>query len=123
MRKALFIPAAIAIMIAIAYGTTNMYRVPTVDIRFASSRPENVSTVVYEVAGLKCRGTSNMFAQQIREVPGVVSLVSYARTHTAIVEYDPALTDPQAIRRAFEAPIVVEGTSYDVFRAISVEPR
>ena len=37
-----------------------------------------------------------------QDLPGAVSFIAYTRTHTAIVEYDPALTDPDAIREAFE---------------------
>jgi len=64
------------------------------------------------------------FSEQIKVVPGVVSFIAYARTHTAIIEYDPTLTDPDAIREAFEAPMVVEGTTYnDVFEMVSQKAR
>ena len=52
-------------------------------------------------------------------MPGVVSFVAYARTHTAIVEYDPTLTDPDAIREAFEQPIEHEGEIYELFTTVS----
>jgi copper chaperone CopZ len=121
VKKAVFIPVAIALVILLAYATTNAYRVPTVEIEFvkASERPAEVATVEFEVSGLKCRGTSNAFAEQIKDVPGVISFVSYARTHTAIVEYDPTVTDPGAIRDAFERPIFHEGRSYEVFKMMS----
>ena len=122
MRKVLFIPIAIALVILLAFATTNAYRVPTADISFVEGdeRPSSVATVEYEVSGLKCRGTARTFARQIEDVPGVVSFVAYARTHSAIVEYDPALTDPDAIREAFEEPILHEGKFYEVFEMVSV---
>jgi copper chaperone CopZ len=122
MRKVLFIPIAIALVILLAFATTNAYRVPTADISFVEGdeRPSSVATVEYEVSGLKCRGTARTFARQIQDVPGVVSFVAYARTHSAIVEYDPALTDPDAIREAFEEPILHEGKFYEVFEMVSV---
>ena len=122
MRKVLFIPMAIALVILLAFVTTNAYRVPTADISFVEGdeRPVTVVTVEYEVSGLKCRGTARTFARQIQDVPGVVSFVAYARTHSAIVEYDPALTDPDAIREAFEEPILHEGKFYEVFEMVSV---
>jgi hypothetical protein len=123
MKKAAIIPIVILLFVVLAYATTNVYRVPTADIRFTEQRPADVKTVVYEVAGLKCRGTSDLFAQQISGVPGVVSFLAYARTHTAVVEYDPTLTTPDAIREAFERPIVQQGQSYDVFKAVSQELR
>jgi len=121
MKKALVIPVAIALLILLAYVTSNAYRVPTAKISFTNERPESVATVVFEVSGLKCRGTANLFAQQIGELPGLVSFVAYARTRTAIVEYDPGRTDPQAIREAFERPVEYDGNTYEVFRALSQE--
>jgi copper chaperone CopZ len=122
MRKALFIPIAIALVVLLAFATMNAYRVPTTDVSFVEGdeRPAAVVAVEYEVSGLKCRGTARTFARQIEDVPGVVSFVAYARTHTAIVEYDPALTDPDAIREAFEEPILHEGKFYEVFEMVSV---
>jgi copper chaperone CopZ len=121
MRKVFVIPLAIAVVLVLAFATTNAYRVPTADVSFIESadRPAHVQTVEFEVSGLKCRGTSMAFAQQIKDVPGVVSFVSYARTHTALVEYDPLLTDPETIREAFERPMVFEGESYEVFKCLS----
>jgi copper chaperone CopZ len=124
MKKAVIIPLAIALLILLAFATTNAYRVPTADVSFVEDdeRPDTVVTIEYEVSGLKCRGTAGAFARQIEDVPGVVSFVAYARTHSAIVEYDPAVTDPDAIREAFERPIIHEGESYDVFKMVSVTP-
>ena len=122
MKKAVIIPLAIALVILLAFATMNAYRVPTADVSFieGDERPATVVTVEFEVSGLKCRGTARTFARQIEDVPGVVSFVAYARTHSAIVEYDPALTDPDAIREAFEKPIAHEGKTYEVFKMVSV---
>ncbi len=122
MKKAVIIPLAIALVILLAFTTMNAYRVPTTDVLFVEDdeRPASVATVEFEVSGLKCRGTARTFERQIQDVPGIVSFVAYARTHTAIVEYDPALTDPDAIREAFEEPILHEGKFYEVFEMVSV---
>lgn len=121
MKKAVFIPLAIAVVIMLAFATTNAYRVPTADVSFldGDERPAVVATVEFEVSGLKCRGTAMTFARQIEDVPGVVNFVAFARTRTALVEYDPTKTDPEAIRTAFERPIVHEGTEYAVFKMVS----
>jgi hypothetical protein len=121
MKKVAIIPVAILLLILLAFATTNAYRVPTADISFVEERPQTVAKVVFEVSGLKCRGTSNLFAQQIGDIPGIVSLTVYARTHTAIVEYDPSLTGPEQIRSEFEAPIFQEGERYEVFSCVSQE--
>mgnify|MGYP001074498391 CR=1 FL=1 len=125
MRKLFFIPVAIALVIVLAFATTNAYRVPTADMDFTDGkdRPASVEKVVFEVSGLKCRGTANLFAGQIADVPGVLSFVAYARTHTAVIEYDPSLTSVSDIRAAFEKPIESEGEFYEVFKAVSQTER
>jgi len=119
MTRFLIIPIAVVALTALAFATVNAYRVPTVQHAFVEERPASVAAVDFTVDGLKCRGMSMTFAGQIAEVPGIVSLTTYVRTHTAIVEYDPTRTNPDAIREAFERPIVHEGESYDVFRMLS----
>lgn len=122
MRKAFAIPVLIIALTLVAFATTNTYRVPTVQIPFTDDRPEEVAVVEFVVDGLKCRGTSVAFARMIGQLPGLVSLTTYARTRTAVVEYDPTAVTPDDIRAAFEAP--VEGREREVrfFRAISVSP-
>ena len=119
MKKAIIIPIAVVALTALALATVNAYRVPTLEHSFVEERPESVATVEFTVDGLKCRGTSRGFARQIAEVPGIVGVTTYARTRTGIVEYDPTLTDPEAIREAFERPMMHEGRSYEVFRMLS----
>lgn len=121
MKKLVAIPVAIVVVTVLAFATSNAYRVPTADIDFleGAERPAEVASVEFEVSGLKCRGTARLFAQQISDVPGVISFTAYARTHTAIVDYDPTLTDPETIRGAFEEEIEHEGQLYKVFTTIS----
>jgi hypothetical protein len=118
MKRVIVIPVAIIAFLALAFVTTNAYRVPTFAQTLRADRPPTVKTVHLTVNGLKCVGTSRLFAEQIAEVPGVVSLTTYARTHAAIVEYDPTLTDPVTIRAAAVEPIVLEGQVYNVFEVV-----
>lgn len=122
MRKALAIPFLIVALTIVAFATTNTYRVPTVEIPFVEDRPGDVAVVEYVVDGLKCRGTSVAFGRMIGQVPGVVSLTTYARTRTAVVEYDPTSVTPDDIRAAFEAPVVNGGREFQFFRTISQRP-
>jgi copper chaperone CopZ len=123
MKRAIVIPIAIAALLVLAFTTTDAYRVATAEISFVEGRPATVSTVEYTVNGLKCRGTANLFAHQIADVPGVVSLTAYARTHTALVEYDPTVTNPAAIREAAVEPIVQDGKTYEVFEVVGERAR
>lgn len=115
MKKALVIPVAIAALILVAFATTNAYRVPTVQITFAEERPATVERAELTVDGLTCRGKSMLCARQISGVSGLVSLTTYVRTNTAVVEYDPAVTNLETIKEALCAPIVQGGQSFRVF--------
>ena len=116
MKSVLVIPIAIAVLILVAFATTNAYRVPTLEITFQDERPASVETAQLEVDGLTCRGKSMLCARQIADVPGLVSLTTYVRTNTAVIEYDPAVTDVETIKRALCEPIVSRGQAYQVFR-------
>jgi copper chaperone CopZ len=119
MSKTVIIPIAIVGLIVLAYATVNAYRVPTLQAQLVEQAPDVVRTVEYVVDGLKCRGTAVGFTRMIATVPGVVGVTVHARTHSAIVEYDPSLTDPEEISGAFTAPIVRDGQSFSVFRLAS----
>jgi hypothetical protein len=115
VKRIIIIPALIVVLILVAFATTNAYRVPTVDIAFVEQRPGSIAVATLTVRGVKCRGTSMLCARQIQDIPGVVSLTTYARTRTAIVEYDPTLTDVAAIKAAICEPVESGGQLYDVF--------
>ncbi len=115
MKRVLVIPAAIVVLILVAFATTNAYRVPTVQISFVEERPSTIERAELTVDGLTCRGKSMLCASQIGDVAGLVSLTTYVRTHTAVVEYDPSVTDIEAIKRALCEPVVHDGQDYQVF--------
>ncbi|MBM3307267.1 MAG: 4Fe-4S binding protein [Candidatus Eisenbacteria bacterium] len=120
LGRAIVIPLVIAALIALAFGTAGVYRVPTLERAFMDERPGVVKTVEFEVEGLKCGGVAKFLAAKIADVPGVVAITVYTRTNTAIVEFDPSLTGPEEIRRAYERPDTIEGHEYEVFKTRSV---
>ena len=115
MNRAIISPVAVVLLTLAAYATTDAYRVPTLEMAFVDERPAAVETIEYQVAGLTCRGKSMGFANMIGSTPGVISLTTYVRTKTAVVEYDPELITPDEIQRLFESPIVHEGKEYNLF--------
>lgn len=123
MKKAVVIPVAIALLTLLAYATTNAYRVPTLEVDLAKERPDVVATAEFTVEGMGCRGKSMAAAQLLSDVPGVVSLTTYVRTNTAVVEYDPRVTDTSTIASALGRPVVVEGQAYQVFRVTGTRER
>jgi len=118
--RALAMPVAVGALIVVAFATANAYRVPTLEQVFPGGRPAVVKAVEFTVDGVRCRGTSGFFAKKIGAVPGVVAVTTYARTNTAIVQYDPTLTNPDAIRLVYEAPDTIEGEEYEVFHTRAV---
>jgi copper chaperone CopZ len=116
MKKGILIPIAIVLLILLAFATTNAYRVPTYEHSFVEERPENVETVTLTVHGMKCRGMSMTCVSQIEDLDGVVSFTSYARTSTAVIEYDPTKTDVETIKAEICTDIEHEGKVYeDIF--------
>ncbi len=118
MNRVIIIPVAVILLILVAFATTDAYRVPTLEVTFVNERPATVETIEYEVAGLTCRGKSMGFANMIGSTPGVISLTTYVRNTTAIVEYDPELITPDEIVRLFETPFVHEGEEYNLFQEL-----
>jgi hypothetical protein len=112
MKKLFVIPIAIVLLILLAFATTNAYRVPTYEHSFVDERPENVETVTLTVNGMKCRGMSMTCVSQIEDVEGVVSFTSYARTRSAIIEFDPTKTDVETLKAEICADVEHEGEVY-----------
>ena len=118
MNRVIIIPVAVVLLILVAFATTDAYRVPTLEVQFVEQRPETVETIEYQVAGLTCRGKSMGFANMIGSTPGVISVTTYTRRNTAIVEYDPELITPDEIQTLFERPFVHEGEEYNLFEQL-----
>ena len=121
MRNVVWIPVLIAALILLAFVTTNAYRVPTLEHRFGTAEGET-AVVRFVVDGVRCRGTSAGFANMISEVPGLVSLTTYARTNEAIIVYEPALTSPDDIEAAFSRTVERDGVLYQFFSVAEREP-
>jgi hypothetical protein len=114
--KVVWIPVLIAALILVAFATTNAYRVPTLVHRFAEPSGD-IATVRFVVEGVRCRGTSAGFANMIEDVPGVLSVTTFARTNEALIEYDPGLTSPDEIEAAFSRTVERDGVLYQFFSA------
>ncbi|MBD3367466.1 MAG: hypothetical protein GF405_04740 [Candidatus Eisenbacteria bacterium] len=120
MPKVVWIPILIVTLIVVAFATTNAYRVPTLEHRFAEPTGE-VATVRFVVEDVSCRGKSAGFANMIEDVPGVIGVTTYARTNEAVIEYDPARTNPDEIEAAFSRTVERDGVLYQYFSAVERE--
>jgi len=118
MRRVVIIPIAIAALVVLAFTTVDAYRVPTLEHSFVERRPAEVAAAEFAIDGLTCRGKSGILAQHLAGVGGVVSLTTYVRTNSALIEYDPSRVGPEAIGAAIDRPVVHEGKAYQVFRVV-----
>lgn len=59
-------------------------------------------TITFKVGGMSCMGCVNSVKRLLSQVAGVFRVEVDLAGGTAEVDYDPALTDPDALRRAVE---------------------
>lgn len=60
------------------------------------------------VDGLHCRGTANYLTDKIGDMPGLLSLTTFVQKHLAQIEYDPAVTSVEEIRREIERAVELD---------------
>jgi len=125
--KVSFWAVPLLVLLAAAGGVlgARLVEAPTV-VRVYAAAPSGVepSAVVFTVAGLKCTDTAETFAAQFEGVPGVLRLEAFASPHRARLLYDPSATDPGALRKAAEAPVIDGKTgavSFGIYRVVEVD--
>ena len=109
-RPIQWLPAvATVILIAASILIANRYELPTISERWVDS--EKISQAsVYELSGLKnikCFGSSRAFANQMKDVPGVLGVETYVKHHKVVVYYDKSLTNPDALKKAIFSPVAL----------------
>ncbi|NVO20479.1 MAG: 4Fe-4S binding protein [Bacteroidetes bacterium] len=98
--------AASVILIASALIISSAYELPTISERWVeTSRIKEAG--VFEMSGLKnikCFGSSRSFANQMKEVPGVLGVETYVKHHKVRVYFDTKLTGSEKIKEAIFSP-------------------
>ncbi len=107
-RRMRWLPPAATVVLAMA-GILFASRVelPTIDITWGPA-DRIASASVYEQTGLKsikCFGSSRSFAATLQEVPGILGVKAYARSHSVKILYDPSIITPEEIRRHIFTPL------------------
>jgi polyferredoxin len=110
-RNLRWLPAAATVVLVIAgLIFASHVELPTIDMRWGS--PDQLeSASLYEQDGLKsikCFGSSSSFATRMREVPGILGVRTYVKTHSVKILYDPTIITPEEIRRHIFSPVVQE---------------
>ncbi|MBK7173560.1 MAG: 4Fe-4S binding protein [Bacteroidales bacterium] len=109
-RPIQWLPAvATVILIAASILIANRYELPTISERWVDS--EKISNAsVFELSGLKnikCFGSSRAFANQMKDVPGVLGVETYVKHFKVVVYYDKSLTNPEALKKAIFSPVAL----------------
>lgn len=110
-------PIAVILLVAAALWFASITEIPTINERWGT--PEQIENAkVYEQRGLKnikCFGSSMSFAEQMKEVNGVLGVETFVGSHSVKVFYDPALITEEGIKKAIFTPSTV------IFNAPSVK--
>jgi hypothetical protein len=104
---------------AILIGQT--WELPTMGQEFGAAASEE-HRVEMIVQGLRCRGTSNFFMQQLANVPGLLSVSTFVQEHRAEIKFDPSQIDIVGIQRVIEAPVfLADGRIVQPFEVVEIK--
>jgi hypothetical protein len=100
------VPVLVVAFAGAGLFSSRFLAVPTLTRTFVQSAPalSSARTSVFLVDGLKCRDTAEKALSHLEGVAGVLGAAAYASRNEARVTFDPSVTDPRAIREAFEGP-------------------
>lgn len=106
-KNQLWLPASIAVILILSgLAFASVTDIPTINIRWGNEiQMENAG--VYNQSGLtsiKCFGSSMSFANQMKEVPGVLGVETFVSTNSVKVFYDKEVTNEENIRRSIFTP-------------------
>lgn len=126
-RSMKWLPAvAVIVLIAAALFFSSSYELPTISERWTTTE-QLKKAEVFEMSGLKnikCFGSSRAFANQMKEVKGVLGVETYVKHHKVRVYYDASLTNPEllkaAIFRPFASYLAVPSVSVGVIQTVSL---
>ncbi len=113
------IPLLAVIAIISGYNLRYVFTQPTSSVNFQNGEGK---TVVCIVEGLKCKGTAKFFTRLYSEIPGIISIETFASEHKAVITFDTNEITDEGVRAIMEHPIQLrDGTSRQVFKCLSME--
>lgn len=62
-----------------------------------------MATIVLQVTGMKCGGCENSVKDAVQALAGVKAVTPSFKANTVEVDYDDAVADPDAIKKAIQA--------------------
>jgi polyferredoxin len=106
-RKIRWMPPAMVILLtAAAIWFASFTEIPTINERWGSpEQMENAQT--FSMSGLKnikCFGSSMSFAEQMKNVNGVLGVETFVGSHSVKIFYDPSVLNEQQVKQAIFTP-------------------
>ncbi len=102
-----WIPALATIVLIVAAITiTNKYELPTISENWGDVKARHVGRVSLDgLKNIKCFGSSRSFADQMKEVMGVMGVETYMKHHRVVVYFDSTRTTATQVKEAIFAPL------------------
>lgn len=122
-KSMLWLPSVvIALLLAAGIFFSSKVEVPTINMMWGTPQQiENAKVVTLEnMKSIKCYGSSVSFAEQIKNVKGVVGVKTFVKHHTVEVFYDKSLTDAETVKKAVFIPSKIFIASPDSFKVSKI---
>ncbi len=99
-------PVIIVVLIAAGILFSSKLEVPTISMMWGSEQQMKDAKIVTleNMKSIKCYGSSVSFAEQMKDVKGVIGVKTFVKHKTVEVYYDEALTDPEKIKKSIFIP-------------------
>jgi len=102
-------PVAVVLLTAAAIWFSSYVEIPTINERWGTPQQMENSKVFSQsgLKNIKCFGSSMSFAEQIKDVKGILGVETYVGSKMVKIFYDPLLIDEKGIQKAIFTPSVV----------------
>jgi len=102
-------PLAVVLLTATAILFSSYMEIPTISERWGTPQQMENSKVFSQsgLKNIKCFGSSMSFAQQMKDVKGILGVETYVGSHTVKVFYDPSMINSEGIKKAIYTPSAV----------------
>jgi NAD-dependent dihydropyrimidine dehydrogenase PreA subunit len=99
-------PVIIVILITAGILFSSKFEVPTISQMWGSEQQMKDAKVVtlQNMKSIKCFGSSMSFAEQMKDVKGVLGVKTFVKHHNVEIFYDPAQTDAETVKKAVFVP-------------------
>lgn len=106
-RNLRWLPAlATIILTASAISIASYYELPTISENWGNIQGKNVQSFQMDgLKSIKCFGSSRSFANQMKEIPGVLGVETFVKHHRVKVYFDETIISQEAVKEAIFSPL------------------